>query len=338
MQECRTPFPDAETAGEPDPFNGAPYAPSIPAVPPYSYSGAAWGLFAVTIWAGWFISTRFNLTSNLGGYDLIALRFGVSGLLLLPLALRLRFGVGVLSFANAAIIFVGSGAIYSLCSTFGVSYAPAAEGAALTPGVMPMATAILSVIFLKERLTKSQTLGFAFILAGVGAIAGLGIVSGASDEWIGHSLFLTGAWLFAGYTIALRKANLTGLQATALVSVWSSVTFLPIYFFALHPRLFEVSPTEIIVPAIYQGVLTNIVSLVAYGRAVARLGASRAAPFAALIPAMTALLGVAILGEIPSAEIWSGIAAVSVGVYLASGAPLRLRSKMPQAITKVRSR
>ena len=53
--------------------------------------------------------------------------------------------------------------------------------------------------------------------------------------------------------------------------------------------------------------MTNVISLVAYARAVAILGPSRASPFAALIPAVTALLGILVLGEHPASADWAGI-------------------------------
>lgn len=327
MQECRTETGDAAAiVAEEAESLGLSLKQAAP-VPAASFlAGAAWGIFAISIWAGWFVSTRLNVTSDLSVYDLVALRFGVAALLLIPVTVRLRGGVGLVSWTNGIAIFAGSGVSYSLCATGGVAFAPAAEGAALTPGVMPMATALLAVLILKERLSPRQLTGLGFILAGVVVIGGLGLFHGAHREWIGHILFLAGAFLFAGYTIALRRSGLSGLEATALVSLWSCAFYLPVYIFALHPRLLEVPPTSLLFPAFYQGVLTNVVSLVAYGRAVAILGPSRAASFAALIPAVTAFLSMLILGEFPSEADWVGIACVSAGVYLASGAPLPWKS------------
>ena len=78
--------------------------------------------------------------------------------------------------------------------------------------------------------------------------------------------------------------------------------------------------------AFVQGVLTAIISLLLYGRAVSILGASSGAAFAALCPAMTALLGIPILGEWPTLIDWAAIGLISAGVYIVSGGPLpRLR-------------
>ena len=50
--------------------------------------GAACGLTAVSIWAGWSVVTRLAVTTGLDAWDIPALRFGVAGLLLLPILIR----------------------------------------------------------------------------------------------------------------------------------------------------------------------------------------------------------------------------------------------------------
>jgi drug/metabolite transporter (DMT)-like permease len=65
--------------------------------------------------------------------------------------------------------------------------------------------------------------------------------------------------------------------------------------------------------------------LVFYGRAVSILGASSGAAFAALSPAMTAVLAIPILGEWPTPMDWIAISGISVGVYVVSGGPLLQR-------------
>jgi drug/metabolite transporter (DMT)-like permease len=77
--------------------------------------------------------------------------------------------------------------------------------------------------------------------------------------------------------------------------------------------------------ALVQGLLTAVVSLLLYGRAIAILGASSGAAFASLCPAMTALLAIPVLGEWPTPADWTAVALISVGVYFVSGGPLPTR-------------
>ena len=52
------------------------------------------------------------------------------------------------------------------------------------------------------------------------------------------------------------------------------------------------------------------------------LGASSGAAFAAICPVLTALFGIAVLGEMPTTAEWVTIATISSGVYLVTGGPL----------------
>ena len=90
---------------------------------------------------------------------------------------------------------------------------------------------------------------------------------------------------------------------------------------------------DIALQAFVQGLLTAVISFMLYGRAISILGASGGAAFAALAPAMTALLGIPLLGEWPALVDWIAISIISVGVYFASGGPLPNRSRFYSQLT-----
>jgi drug/metabolite transporter (DMT)-like permease len=100
------------------------------------------------------------------------------------------------------------------------------------------------------------------------------------------------------------------------------VIYLPVYLALFGTRLARLSFADLAIQAVFQGVLVTIISIVLYARAVAILGASRGAAFGALVPVLSALFAIPLLGERPSETDWLGIALISAGVYLASGGPL----------------
>jgi drug/metabolite transporter (DMT)-like permease len=120
----------------------------------------------------------------------------------------------------------------------------------------------------------------------------------------------------------MRRAQLAPLHAAALIAVGSLVIYLPLYPILCGTCFAHASLADVAAQALFQGVLVTIVALLLYARAVARLGASRGAAFGALVPGLSALLAMPLLGEWPSATDWLGIALISAGVYLASGGPL----------------
>jgi drug/metabolite transporter (DMT)-like permease len=283
--------------------------------------GALCGLAAVSIWAGNIIVGSLGLRSSLTAWDITAIRFAIAGLLLAPLLARSGLALGRLGWAGVAALVLG-GAPTVLLANAGLLFAPAAHGGALFPGVMPLMTAMLAALILKEAFTLQKRVGFALILSGIVCIVwGSGISFGTSQT-IGHLLFLGSALAFACYTVALRWARLDGLHAAAISAVGSMLLFVPPYVLMAQGSMFEAPLSAIGLQALVQGLLTAVVSYIVYGRAVSILGASSGAAFAASCPAMTALLAIPILGEWPTFIDWVAIALISIGVYVVSGGPM----------------
>ena len=283
--------------------------------------GSLYGLAAVGIWSGWIVVARLGLRTSLTPWDIAALRFGVAGLILLPYVVSKGLAFDRLGWVGLAAIVLG-GAAPVFLANWGLKFAPAAHAGALFPGVMPLMVALLAAVLLREEFTFAKKLGLAFILGGVLAVVWDSGSAFGSWQTIGHGLFLSAALAWACYTVAMRRARLDGLHAAALCAVGSMLLYLPIYALMPGTTLASASWSDIGLQAFVQGVLTAIISLLLYGRAVAILGASSGAAFAALCPAMTALLGIPILGEWPKPMDWMAIGLISAGVYIVSGGPL----------------
>jgi drug/metabolite transporter (DMT)-like permease len=282
--------------------------------------GALCGLAAVSIWSGWIVVARLGLQTSLTPWDIAALRFGVAGFLLLPYVWRKGVALDRLGGMGLAAIVLG-GAAPVLLTNAGLLFAPAAHAGALFPGVMPLMVALLAAVVLREEFTRRKMIGFALILPGVLAIAS-GAGFAASSQNIGHALFLGAGLAWAAYTVAMRGARLDGLHAAAISAVGAMLLYLPVFALIPGSALGKTPWGDIALQAIVQGVLTAIVSLLLYGRAVSLIGASSGAAFAALCPAMTALLAIPILDEWPRTIDWAAITTISVGVYIVSGGPL----------------
>jgi drug/metabolite transporter (DMT)-like permease len=285
--------------------------------------GALFGFAAVLIWAGWSVVTRLAVTTNLDAWDIAALRFGVSGLLLSPIIARRGLARDRLGWPGLAVIIAGLGAPYVLVAAGGLQFAPAYDQGALNPGCMPLFVALIAAIVLREKLSPMRKVGLSLILAGAAIIVVWHRWGGAwsISRTFGDALFLLASLLSAGFTVRMRQAKLEPLHAAALVSTGSLVIYLPIYLALYGARLERLTLAEFTVQALFQGVLVTIVSLLLYVRAVAILGASGGAAFGALVPALSALFAIPILGEWPSETGWVAIVLISTGVWLASGVP-----------------
>src|SRR5207244_12473322 len=122
-------------------------------------------------------------------------------------------------------------------------------------------------------------------------------------------------------------ARLDGRDAAAVAAVGALVCYVPLYVFVAGTALMSAPWGDLALQAFVQGLLTALVSLVLYGRAVSMLGASSGAAFAALSPAMTAVMAIRSLGEWPRPMHWIAIAAISLRVYIVSGGPRPQRGR-----------
>jgi len=298
-------------------------SPFIAAPRPSYADGALWGLFAISIWVGWILLTRYGVTTSLSPFDITALRFACAGLLLLPIVLRDGWGLAKIGWRLWLIISAGAGVPYVLIASGGLQFAPAAHAGALIPGTMPLWAAVLAMIFLQEKIGGIRRAGLMLIPVGIVIFVGSGLTDFASGNWRGHLMFLAAALCWASFTVAMRRASnkgLTALHAAAIVSVVSAIWYLPVYALFLPHRIAEAPISAIIIQTIYQGVFVSIISLFAYAKAVENLGASLGASFASLVPVLAMLAAIPLLGEVPKPADYFGIAAVTLGVFLSSGA------------------
>ena len=287
--------------------------------------GAIYGLCAVCIWAAFIVVSRLGVRTSLTPWDVAAIRFAVAGILLSPYLMRRGLALDRLGWTGVVAITAGCGAPMVLLVNAGLLFAPAAHGGALFPGVMPLTVAILAAIVLGEAFTSRKTLGLVLIMLGaVGIVWASGGTIGTRQN-IGHLLFLCAGLAWAGYTVAMRRARLDGLHAAAIAAGVSLIVYIPIYAVLARGSLFVAPAFDVALQAVVQGILTAIVALLLYGRMVDLLGATAGAAFVALTPATTALLGIPVLGEWPSAIDWIAITVITLGVYLASGGPLPAR-------------
>ncbi len=287
--------------------------------------GSLYGLAAVSIWASWIVAVRLGIRTSLAPWDIVAIRFGVAGLSLLPFLLKKGLAADRLGWPGLAAIMLGGGAPMVLVSYGGLLFAPAAHAASLYTAVIPLYVAIVAVAVLGEVFTVAKWIGLVLIVAGV-----LGIVWGAGGaigtrQNIGHAMFVGAGMLWACYVVAMRKARLDGLHAAAIAAVGSLIAYVPVYAGIFGTRLFNAPWRDLVLQAFVHGFLVAVISFVCIGRAVRILGASNGSAFAAMAPAITAIVAIPVLGEWPATSDWIAMLLISGGVYIASGGPLPAR-------------
>ena len=285
--------------------------------------GIASAVVIVFIWSGWLIVSKVGAESALTIFDIAGLRFGLSGLVSLPIVLYFKPWRGM-PVHRMVVIAILAGVPYVLLGYAAFTFAPAAYGGVFMNGVLPAMTLGLGWVWLKERPRAAQVGGAALIITGALLAAFEAITSAASGAWIGALLFLVAAAWFSVYLVLNRLWRVRPLQVLLVLSVLSGLIYVPIWFFFLPSNLAEAPTSQILLQGTYQ-MLPNLVGLNLLTLAVRHVGASASAAIMSAVPSLGAILGWVLLNEALGPMTWAGIVVLSLGILLTT---LRPRTAM----------
>ncbi|MFN7308544.1 MAG: EamA family transporter, partial [Alphaproteobacteria bacterium] len=194
--------------------------------------GSLWASLTVIVWSAWPAFTRLAVTESVTPPDIVLLRYGIGGLILLPVLLRLAGTMPRHAWLEGLWFALLQGAPLAMLTTQGLALAPAGH-LTLSTGLMPLFTSLLCFYFLDEAISRLRKFGLALITLGALAIGGVSISSIHLDYWKGDILFVCAGMMGSVYLLRMRRSGLSALQGAALLSVYSMLIYLPffIWFF-----------------------------------------------------------------------------------------------------------
>lgn len=283
--------------------------------------GLGFGFAAVAMWAAYLAFARAGVNAGLSPVDFVFLRFVTAGAIMLPWLIRhgLRDLGGVGWRRGAALAFF-AGPMFIALGVGGYSFAPLAHGAVVQPSALTLGAMAASWLIFGERPPRERALGVAIILGGL-ALIGTG--KGGAElpgAWRGDLLFVAAGLFWVGFTVLLRRWKIGGIPATAAVAVISALVVLP-GFIATQSfdRLAALPLPTLLTQIVVQGLLSGVLAVIAYGKTVEHLGASKAALFPALVPAAALIVGLPVTGEMPAPAEWLGATMATAGLAVAMG-------------------
>jgi drug/metabolite transporter (DMT)-like permease len=277
-------------------------------------SGYAAAVVVVLVWAAYPVATRAGVLGSFAPEDLMLLRFGVGALLFLPwVVLHLR-AIRRDAWLRGIPLALFQGAGMAALVIFGLQYAPANHAAALGPGVAPAWVVLLGFLLFSKRPSARMAVGAALCAAGVITLAASGAAGADPSVLMGDAMFVAASGLGALYVLQLRSWGISAIQAAAIVTLYSAMVVVPWHLWSASAALLQLRPLELLWQVLWQGVLIGCLALVALNHAIARLGPERSSALVALVPALSAVLGILFLGEIPSPAEIAAIVAISAGV------------------------
>ena len=289
-------------------------------------SMAAGYLFGMTMALGAamsFAMARAGALRGLAPDDMILARAAVAGAVMLPFLVR--WGLPTLAgigWRRGLVLLLTGGPLFAFLQTGGYAYAPLAHGAVIAPSTVTILSTIGAVVLLGERLTGWHMIGGATVIAGVALVSWHGFSAPAltGTTWIGDLMFVASSVLWAGFTILMRKWRLDPVRATAVVAVLTALVVVPGYM-AHHglDRLVALPADALLAQGLAQGLVQGVITILAYSKAIAILGVSRAVLFPAIVPAISILIGIPLVGEWPDTTQVAGLALVTFGLLAAVG-------------------
>ena len=208
------------------------------------------------------------------------------------------------------------GPIYMAFVFSGFIYAPASHSAVFFNGFLPFLTLLITLVWLKEKISRLQVFSVLLILFGAFLI----LLDGASlkieNSWLGDLLFLIAGFLFAIYIVVSREWKITIPELIFCTAFLNFLIYLPIWIIFIPKSYESISNIDLLTQIIFQGIVPNLIGLLLVTTAVKKIGSAPTSAFLAGVPATASILSIFILGEYLGIKGWVGIASITPGILL----------------------
>jgi len=276
-------------------------------------------LLTVTVWGLSFVATKICL-GYMTPLEIIGLRYllGLPVLLTVILLKRVKLRFNRKDLRNillASLVIT----IHYLIQITGIKYTTATNTGWLI-AVTPLVLVVLSVVFLKEKITFNSIIGV--VIASVGILLLVSTGNLCDLEWLrstGDWLILASAHTWAVYTVLIRDVSrrYDPLLVSFAVLGFSAVVIVGSMAFGADWEKFLHLPLEPVVAILFLGIGCLALAFWFWQEGVARLGAAKAGFFLYLEPLATTALAVPYLNEPFGFFTALGGVMVLAGVYLA---------------------
>ena len=144
-----------------------------------------------------------------------------------------------------------------------------------------------------------------------------GLAGGGRLTWLGDLLFALAGCSWGVFTFLLRRWRVAPVRAVAAVTIPSALAIVPAWLLFTGGSPPPVPAGTILAQWFFQGAMGGVLGVAAFGGAVRALGAARASALPSFTPAMTTLVGIPVLGRLPTRLELLGMALATAGLLLA---------------------
>ena len=264
------------------------------------------------IWGGFTILSRLNLHWHVSAWDLVAMRFAIAFIILMPVLIYKK-DLAFLWHPRPVILALTGGLAYCLTVYTAFLQAPAAHAAIFLNGCIPLCTAVAAYLLFKQPFDKHTWLSLSIMLSALVLMSYLMLHEQASVFGLGDILFFLSAVWWGIFTVLLKQWKLSAWHSMASVAIWSALIYLPIYILFIPKHFQEAEPVHLLVQGVFHGVLVVIIATLTYVAAIERLGAFKTGSIVTLAPFIAAVIAVPLLNEPLSPAIMCGLVGMGIG-------------------------
>ena len=264
------------------------------------------------IWGGFTILSRLNLHWHVSAWDLVAMRFAIAFLILMPVLIYKK-DLAFLWHPRPVILALTGGLAYCLTVYTAFLQAPAAHAAIFLNGCIPLCTAVAAYLLFKQPFDKHTWLSLSIMLSALALMSYLMLHEQASAFGLGDVLYFLSAVWWGIFTVLLKQWKLSAWHSMASVAIWSALIYLPIYILFIPKHFQEAEPVHLLVQGVFHGVLVVIIATLTYVAAIERLGAFKTGSIVTLAPFIAAIIAVPLLNEPLSPAIMCGLVGMGIG-------------------------
>lgn len=217
--------------------------------------------------------------------------------------------------------------LFTLCMISGVKLTSAVSAGVIMAAI-PAAVAVMSWVFLRERVAPRVWAGVAC------AVIGIGLLSLSKNEhpappdtqdmaWLGNLLLLAAVLCEASYAVIGKKltGSLGPRRITALINMWGFALTLPFGLWLAWGFDFSAVPSSTWALLVFYALAACMWTVWLWMTGLKSVPAAQAGVFTVMLPISAALVGVGVLGEsLTRAQILAFCVALA-GVFLATLPP-----------------
>ena len=251
--------------------------------------------------AGTYVGLSKLLLAVLPVFLLAWLRFGIAALAMLRWVRRGE-SAAPLSRHDRWLIFWESflgNFLFSICMLYGVAMT-SALAAGVTMAAIPAVVALLSWLFLRERIGLRIGAAIFCAVAGIAALAlARGAPIGGDASTLGQALLLGAVFCEASYVVIGKRltGRISPRRISALINLWGLALVTPFGLWqALQFDFTTITPSMWLL-LIFYALAASVVTVWLWMRGLRHVPAAQAGVFTVMLPLSAALVGVLVLGE-----------------------------------------